>query len=265
MADDGTIQGEVHAAGADADAARRQALAALSLDYDGAGWAELGAREPVIGELQRRYHHLRPVLFHSPYEAAAAFVIGHRISIRQTRAIRARISAELGLRITVDGHEFAAFPTPSELLAAETLPGVGAAKTERLRAVARAAQAGRLDRDRLRALHEEVALAELRELPGIGEFFSQGILHRGAGSADGLTYDELTRWAAARAYDLESVPDHNELRELAERWRPYRMWTVVLLHFWAGRELGARRRHARAGRAGRDASPLRPRAVTRSC
>src|SRR5579859_5587100 len=86
---DGAVHGEVHAAGA-ADPAWRQARAVLSLDVDGSGFPAVGEADPVIGDLQARYPGLRPVLFHSPYEAAAAFVIGHRISIAQGRAIRRR-------------------------------------------------------------------------------------------------------------------------------------------------------------------------------
>ena len=77
----GNIIGEVYGAGKDTQIAWRQALAVLSLDNDATGWVEVGQRDPVIGNLQNSYQFIRPVLFHSPYEAAAAFVIGHRISI----------------------------------------------------------------------------------------------------------------------------------------------------------------------------------------
>jgi DNA-3-methyladenine glycosylase II len=92
-----TITGDVHgAAAADAERAWQQALATVSLDVDGAGFVEIGRRDPVIGCLQSEYHNLRPALFHSPYEAACAFVIGHRITILQTRCIRQRLGERLG-------------------------------------------------------------------------------------------------------------------------------------------------------------------------
>ncbi len=74
----------------------QQALATLSLDSEATGWPEVGQRDPVIGHLQQTYQFLRPVLFHSPYEAAAAFIIGHRISIQQGRAIRQAMAREIG-------------------------------------------------------------------------------------------------------------------------------------------------------------------------
>ena len=228
-----TIAGEVHgAAEADAERAWRQALATVSLDVDGRGFIEIGRRDPIIGRLQTEYANLRPVLFHSPYEAACAFVIGHRISILQTRRIRQRMAEQAGATIEVDGTAFQAFPDPHALLRLESFPGVSPAKIERLRHVARAALEGMLDRARLRSLPELDALTGLRTLPGIGEFFAQGILMRGAGLVDAVTDDDLTPRAIQLLYGLDERPDRAAVLKRAETWRPYRMWAVVLLNVW---------------------------------
>jgi DNA-3-methyladenine glycosylase II len=234
QADDGSVSGEVHGCPSDLDdVARRQALAAISLDVDGSAWPLVGERDPVVGELQAQYRHLRPVLFHSPYEAAAAFIVGHRIQIKQTRVLRARIAAQTGAALDVRGQEFAAFPTPRQLLEAPELPGISAVKQERLRSVAQAAEQGLLDRERLRELPPEVALAELQTLPGIGPFFAQGILYRGAGMADGLSDDAITRFAVTERYRLDAPADRTKILAVAESWRPFRGWAVVLFHVWA--------------------------------
>jgi 3-methyladenine DNA glycosylase/8-oxoguanine DNA glycosylase len=255
----GVVEGAVHGCPLGlVDVARRQALAAISLDVDASGWSAVGEHDPVIGRLQAKYRHVRPTLFHSPYEAAAAFVIGHRISIRQARALRARIAAEIGATIAIDGHQFAAFPTPTQLLEADRVPGISSTKTERLRAIARAAQDGWLAREPLRAMPRDAALTKLRTLPGVGAFFSQGILYRGAGTVDALSDDEITRFAVAQAFERKKAVDHHTLREIAETWRPYRTWTVVLLHLWARSELQLPR-----GRGSRP--PSTPRPVAQQC
>jgi DNA-3-methyladenine glycosylase II len=157
---DRLITAEVHGCPAPlAEQAARQALAAVSLDVDGSGWPQVGRRDGVIGGLQRNYGHLRPTLFHSPYEAAASFVIGHRISIKQARATRAKLAAELGTLVAVEGQSFHPFPAPAQLLAAPSLPGVSQVKGERLRAIALAAQDGWLARQPLRELPQDDALA----------------------------------------------------------------------------------------------------------
>jgi DNA-3-methyladenine glycosylase II len=243
---DGSLAGEVHGCSeAQAVLARRQALAAISLDFDGAGWPLVGQRDPVIGELQSEYEHLRPVLFHSPYEAAAAFIIGHRISIKQTRVLRARIAAAAGTAVDVAGESFAAFPTPRQLLEAPDLPGISSTKLERLRSMAAAAEERRLDRDRLRELAPDDALAELQTLPGIGPFFAQGILYRGAGLADAVSDDAVTHFAVTKRYGLDAPADHAATLAVAEPWRPYRGWAVVLLHVWARQQGELPRREER--------------------
>lgn len=225
------LVGEVHGAGG--DAAFAQGAAALSADIDGTGWPGVGEREPAIGTLQRDYHWMRPSLFHSPYEAAAAFVIGHRISIAQTRRIRARIAEEHGEHVDVGGTSVAAFPSPEAVLGIEQLPGLAPAKVERLHGVARAALDGTLDRATLRAVPVDEALARVQRIPGIGPFFAQGILFRGAGVVDAITTDGMSLEVVGQAFDLGRVPSAAEAVELTAAWSPFRMWTMTLLHVQA--------------------------------
>ena len=76
----------------------------LSLDVDGRGYAEVGVRDEVVGDLQREFPGLRPVLFGTPYEAAAWALLTHRISRVQGAALRRRM---------LDPH--GAFPAPERL------------------------------------------------------------------------------------------------------------------------------------------------------
>ena len=258
--DKGTVKGEVYGAAKDADRAWKQALAAISLDVDGRGFNAVVKRDPFIGNLWAEHGRLRPVLFHSPYEAAAAFVIGHRITIAQTRKIRQRMAEDLGAPITVGDQVFHAFPDPKALIAIDAYPGVAAPKIERLHGVARAALDGGLERERLRAMPELEVLAYLRTLPGIGEFFAQGILSRGAGLVDFITDDDLTPRAVELAYGMDHRPNRDEVLARAEAWRPYRMWALVLLHVWLRRQpksVIGRRQIGRGRRAPRGGS--RPR------
>jgi DNA-3-methyladenine glycosylase II len=73
--EDGVVRGELQSDG-EPSAVTAQVARILSLDHDGEAWLAVGEREPVIGELQRRYPGLRPPLFNSPYEAAACKHLG---------------------------------------------------------------------------------------------------------------------------------------------------------------------------------------------
>jgi DNA-3-methyladenine glycosylase II len=234
----GTIIGEVYGAGKDTQIAWRQALAVLSLDNDATGWVEVGKRDPVIGNLQNSYQFIRPVLFHSPYEAAAAFVIGHRISMQQGRNIRQAMAQEIGDKLPVGETTLHAFPRPQSLLELSNFKGVNDVKIQRLHGIAQAALDGILDRTYLRSMLVGQALEKLRGLDGIGEFFAQGILLRGAGLVDEVTDDDVTKEAVQLAYKLQQRPDQKTVLNIAEIWRPYRMWATVLLHIWLRREAG---------------------------
>ncbi|HCI78853.1 MAG TPA: Fe-S cluster assembly protein HesB [Ktedonobacter sp.] len=236
-----TIVGEIYGTGENTDntdKAWQQALATLSLDGDASNWTELGQRDPVIGHLQNAYSFLRPVLFYSPYEAAANFIIGHRISMKQTRAIRQDMAEQIGEHIAVGETIFHAFPRPQVLHELSSFKGVNAEKIQRLHSIAHAALDGLLDRTYLRSLPVEQALEKLCSLPGIGAFFSQGILLRGAGLWDEVTDDDVTKEAVQLAYKLPQRPNQKTVLEIAETWRPYRMWANVLLHVWLRREMG---------------------------
>lgn len=225
----GVILGEV-SGDADVQVVRRQVERILSLDVDGSGFPGVGRRDPVVAKLQARYPGLRPVCFHSPYEAAAWALIGQRIRIVQAARIKNRMAEELGPTVEIHGLREHVFPGPRKLETLETFPGLTARKVEYLRRIAREAADQKLDAAYLRSLPGQEALARLEELPGIGPFSSGLILLRGAGSPDLLPTSEprLGR-AVAMAYDLEAPPTPEELQRLAQNWRPYRTWVGLHL------------------------------------
>ncbi|MFE5164772.1 DNA-3-methyladenine glycosylase family protein [Streptomyces sp. NPDC056697] len=226
------------------EAVRAQLARILSLDVDGSGFPALASADPVVAGLMAEFPGLRPVCFHSPYEAAVWAVIGHRIRMTQAAAIKARLAERYGRRVQVAGRTLHAFPTPPVLRAITRIPGLTEVKTERLHALAEAADAGELDAARLRAMPVDDALTALRTLPGIGPFSAELILIRGAGHPDVFPHHEPRLHAAiATAYGLDETAsgDIGRLAGIADGWRPYRSWIGLLLR-------------ARAERIGRHAS-----------
>jgi DNA-3-methyladenine glycosylase II len=215
---------------ADQKIVRSQVARILSLDLDGSGFAAVGRRDPVVGRLQRSYPGLRPVLFWSPYEAAAWTIIGHRIRIVQAAGIKRRMAEERGERVDVHGDRLHAFPRPQRLASMRSFGGLSGRKIEYLREVARAAIGGRLDAERLKSRPREEVLAGLKSLPGIGDFSAELILVRGAGDPDHFPQNErrLQR-AMADAYGFDAMPPIETLSRIADKWRPYRSWVSVLL------------------------------------
>jgi DNA-3-methyladenine glycosylase II len=255
---EGVVHGEVSGLdpGADVGPVRDQVARILSLDGDGEGFAAVGERDPLVGRLQAAAPGLRPVLFHSPYEAALWCVISQRWGRRQALGARERLAREFGRVFEIGGAEVAAVPTPAQLLAAERLPGLPEVKQQRLRAVAQAAADGVFDPAAIRAGSPAEVQARLRAVPGIGEF-AAGLIHLRASGVQDVLVDAEPRLAAlvGAAYDLGGPADPAHLAEIAEAWRPFRTWTAVLVRAAARRlpelaDLPDAPRPARARRSG---------------
>jgi len=135
------LYGDIPAAQAEAQVRR-----ILSLDHDGLGWLAVGQRDPVLAGLQARFAGLRPVLFHSPYEAAAWGILAQRRHRAQAAALRRRLAEAHGTTFTLNGPDgrepLAAFPTPARLLEVREFGGLDPGRITRLHAIATAATAG---------------------------------------------------------------------------------------------------------------------------
>jgi DNA-3-methyladenine glycosylase II len=225
---------------ADPDIVTAQVARVLSLDHDGEAFLEVGRRDPVIGRLQEVAPGLRPPQFHSPYEAAAWSVLSARRPARQMAQVRDALAAGHGTTFELAGERWSSFPTPAALLDVESFPGIPEPKMTRLHAVAQAAWEGRIDVARLVALGPDEAMAEVRELPGIGPFFAALVVIRACGLADVLVRNEATALGTmASLYGSDGPPGPDELERLAEPWRPFRTWAAVLIRA-AGNRLPAR-------------------------
>ena len=225
----GEVRGTVYGDG-DAGSVERMVKRILSLDVDGRGWPEVGKRDQVVARLQRRFPGFRPVNWSNAYEAAAWCLISSRISMRQGQGVKDRMSRELGEEVDVHGHRLWVFPEPARLIELKSFPGLFGRKVEYLNALGRSALTGALDTEMLRALPRDESLRHLQELKGIGEFGSQLVRLRALSAVDELPTKEPRLVGAIRdEYGLGREPDLERLEELAESWRPYRMWVCVCL------------------------------------
>ncbi|GEL25758.1 DNA-3-methyladenine glycosylase II [Pseudonocardia sulfidoxydans NBRC 16205] len=235
---DGDIVGEVSGLppGGDVEAVRAQVARIVSLDHDATGYEGVAAADPVVAPVLAAAPGLRPVLFHSPYEAAAWSVLSLRWGRRQAAAVRERFAREHGRVLDVAGQQVAAFPTPARLLEIESSRGVPEVKMQRLHGVAKAALAGTFDVATLRDADQADADAALQAIPGIGPFSSALIRFRATGAAD-LAVDRERNLAeiVGERYGLDGPATDDDLVRLAEGWRPFRTWVAVLLRAASGR------------------------------
>ncbi len=202
----------------------------LSLDHDGSAFLQVGQRDPVIERLQALAPGLRPVLFHSPYEAAAWSVLSARRPAEQMAKVCASLCEAIGEGFEVAGNIAYAFPTPDRLVDLDEHPGLKDAKVQGLRGVAEAALDGRLGIEHLRGLGPEEATEQLQEIKGISPFFASLVVVRTMGYADLDPPDEKNLPAlTGRLYGNGAPFTLAQLTEVAEQWRSFRVWATVLV------------------------------------
>ncbi len=212
----------------DLERVERQLARVLGLT-EGVGWLDLGRRDPLVGQLQREHAGFFTAAKSSPYDAAAWSVIAPRMNMKQAAAVKVAIAAEHGDRVTLDGRAFAVFPGPEALVKLSRADGLADEKVARLRAVAQAALAGKLDAERLRATPAAEAITALQSIRGIGPWSAGHVYYRGAAPRDGLPTTEPRVLHGLAHMAGTEVPSRERFVALAESWRPFRMWVCILL------------------------------------
>jgi DNA-3-methyladenine glycosylase II len=227
---DGPVEVTLQLRGETGEEARAAALSQVarivSLDYDGDAFSAVGERDAVIGALQHAHPGQRPVLFPSPYEAAAWSVLSARRPAHDGARVRLALGAELGETFELAGEQHPAFPVPERLAEIpDGFPGLNATKIERLRGVAAAALAGELEVARIHELGPEAAYEHVQRISGIGPFYATLIVLRASGFADAWLGSATARTdTAMRDYYGDGVTD-----AVADGWRPFRTWALVLV------------------------------------
>ncbi|HET8567801.1 MAG TPA: DNA-3-methyladenine glycosylase [Candidatus Limnocylindria bacterium] len=195
-----------------------------------------------------------------PFGSLLRSIVGQQLSVAAARSIFARLVEANG----------GTSPTPEELLRlrAGTLrrAGLSAAKVEYVRDLARHVLRGDLELRALRRLDDEEAIERITAVKGLGRWTAEMFLMFHLRRPDVFPVGDLgVRRAIERAYGRE-MPTPQELRAIAERWRPYR--TLASLYLWeslTGPPLDARTRSARgATRPGPGSTRSAPRRARRS-
>ncbi len=186
--------------------------------------------DPVLARLIDARPDFRPRAWLDELPPLDAFgtlifeIAGQQLSVRATRTILSRLEQRFDGRL----------PTAAEVL--ETDPqvlrdvGLSFRKGATLRALAERFVDGRLSDDALSRLTDDEVEAALTEVPGIGPWTAHGFMLVALDRPDVfLSGDIALRRAIQKAYAIDHVPTDEEMRQLAERWRPYRSLAVSYL------------------------------------
>ena len=176
----------------------------------------------IIAEVGPCRIALRPEHF----PALARAIIFQQLAGRAAQAIHDRFVA-----LYPEG----AFPTPARVMATTDAlmrtAGLSAKKALYLKDLAHHVENRLLNFHLFSAMKDEEIIADLIRVKGIGRWTAEMFLMFNLGRPDVLPVDDLGfQSAVMKAYRLRKRPDAKRLRQIAERWKPYR--SAAVWYMW---------------------------------
>jgi len=181
----------------------------------------LAAREPAFAAVVERHGVPDPRKSEPGAQTLLRTIVGQQVSVAAARSMWSKLEAAYGS------------PPDLNLLLAATdeelrNAGISRQKAGYIRSLAELVISGELDLHNLPADDEE-AIALLTRIKGIGRWSAEIYLLFAEGRADVFPAGDLAVMVEiGRLMGLADKPSEKQLRELGERWRPYRGAAAVL-------------------------------------
>jgi AraC family transcriptional regulator of adaptative response / DNA-3-methyladenine glycosylase II len=193
--------------------------AMFDLAADTSAIAQHFESDPLMRPLVEKYPGLRVPGAWDGFELAVRAILGQQISVAAASTVAGQLARQFGERLSVSdpGGLTHVFPTAGALADA-VLAGLPRVRAQAIRALARAVVSG----DLTLSGAEEDPLTGLARIRGIGHWTAQYIAMRALREPDAFPVNDL---GLLRAAALTAA----QLRELAERWRPWRAYAAVYL------------------------------------
>ncbi len=191
---------------------------AASPPYAAAARRHLADADPALARVIGEVGPIKFVHRHERFPALVRAIIFQQLAGTAAAAILARFVRTAG------GDRF---PTPAQVLAAsdDTLraAGLSRGKIAYLRDLAGHVRDGSINFHRFPKMADEEIIEHLIAVNGIGRWTAEMFLMFNLLRPDVLPVGDLgVRNAAGRLYGMPKAPTPGELRELGERWRPFR-------------------------------------------
>ena len=189
------------------------------------------------------YHNTRTA---SVFEALVQAVMGQQIATAVARIVRNLLISSYGMRASIEGREWYAFPRADALAAAEVADlrqlKLSVRKSEYIKGIAQAALESPEGFEGMHDLPDEEVINRMVALRGVGQWTAQWVLVRALARPDGFPIGDLAlrRTVASLYFDGAEINDA-ELLEFSQRWVPWRSYATAYLFaaLRAGRVAGS--------------------------
>ena len=194
--------------------------------------SELAKRDRVLKKLIRAHPGVHLKSRGDPFTSLSRAIVGQQISVKAAETIWRRFVATVAPRSTAT----IARRLDPRAVAVQALPalrecGLSSRKAEYLRDLSTHFTSGRLDPKRWTKLDDEALIEALVAVKGIGRWTAEMFLIFHERRADVLPLDDIgLQRAIAVHYNRGERLTPVAVRELAQRWQPYR--SVATWYLW---------------------------------
>jgi DNA-3-methyladenine glycosylase II len=181
----------------------------------------LAGREPAFARVVEEHGIPAPRNSEPGAQTLLRTIVGQQVSVAAARAMWAKLEAAFG---SPPDLQMLLAASDEELRAA----GMSRQKSGYIRSLAELVISGELDLDNLPEDDEE-AIALLTRIKGIGRWSAEIYLLFAEGRSDVFPAGDLAVMVElGRLMGLDAKPTEKQLREIGERWRPYRGAAAIL-------------------------------------
>ena len=218
----------------DGQRAARQLTWLLGCDQDLRPFYDSVSDDPALAGVVADFYGYHNTRTASVYEALVQAVLGQQIATAVSRIIRNLLVQHYGVRATIAGREWYAFPRATSLAAApvEDLRQLKLSfrKSEYIQGIARAALDAPDGFEELHQLPDEEVVRQMVALRGVGNWTAQWVLVRALARPDGFPVGDLAlrKTVAARYFDGAEITDE-QLLDFSARWSPWRSYATSYL------------------------------------
>ena len=197
---------------------------AASFNFD--KFYSFAKKDRLMRIVSKKLRGLRPVSPPTLFEALVIAITEQQISLNAAVAIRSRLIEKYGKTVKFEGRCFYAFPTPAVLAKARLrqMMAVGLSRNKALyiSELSKKVASQELDLENLRKMDDEVAIAELTKIKGVGHWTAEYALIRGMGRMNSLPADDLgIQRAISQAYFKGKRIGSSEVRHVLSKFSPF--------------------------------------------
>ena len=218
----------------DADRAAQQITWLLGCDQDLQPFYDAVSGDTVLADVVNDFYGYHNTRTASVYEALVQAVLGQQIATNVSRIIRSLLVENYGVRETIMGREWYAFPRAESLAVAEVDDlrqlKLSNRKAEYIQGIARAALDAGDNLDGMHDLEDADVVKRLVAMRGVGQWTAQWVLVRALARPDGFPVGDLAlRKTVSSLYFGGVEIDDRQLLEFSERWSPWRSYATSYL------------------------------------